>query len=133
VKAPDDEAEVTIAQRVLEARIAMAEGDIKKATKLFDRAAKLQEKELNDWMDPPAWWYPVRRSVAAAHLRAGDFAKAEAEAKKSLAVWKHDPLALWVLGKAQIGAGRASEGEATLAEARKIWRGDFASITMDAI
>jgi tetratricopeptide (TPR) repeat protein len=133
VKAPDARAELTVAQRVLEARIAMAEGDTKKAAKLFDRAAKLQEAELNEWMDPPDWWYPVRRSVAAAHLKAGDFAKAEAEARKSLAAWKHDPLALWVLGKAEQGLGRDAEGAAHLDEARKIWRGDFTSITVDAI
>jgi tetratricopeptide (TPR) repeat protein len=134
VKAPaGDEAELTIAKRVLEARIAMAEGDTRKATKLFDRAAKLQEAELNDWMDPPAWWYPVRRSVAAAYLKVGDFAKAEAEARKSLSAWKHDPLALWVLGKAEQGLGRTAEGAAHLDEARKIWRGNFESITEDAI
>jgi hypothetical protein len=31
------------------------------------------------------------------------------------------------------GAGKAGEGEATLAEARRLWRGDFTSITADAI
>ncbi|HEY7800492.1 MAG TPA: hypothetical protein VIA80_17125, partial [Hyphomonadaceae bacterium] len=71
--------------------------------------------------------------VAAAYLKAGDFARAEAEADRSLAVWKHDPMALWVKGRAQAGAGKASEAEATLAEARRLWRGDFGSITVDAI
>jgi hypothetical protein len=84
-------------------------------------------------MDPPEWWYPVRRSSAAAHLKAGNFAKAESEARKSLAAWKHDPLALWVLGRAEQGLGRTGEGAAHLDEARRIWRGDFESITVDAI
>ena len=42
-------------------------------------------------------------------------------------------MALWVKGRAQIGAGQDGEGEATLAEARRLWRGDFDSITADAV
>jgi tetratricopeptide (TPR) repeat protein len=133
VKGAGGNAELIIARGVLEARIAMAEGDTAKAAKLFDNAARVQETRLSEYWDPPNWWYPVRRSVAAAYLKAGDFARAEAEADKSLAVWKHDPMALWVKGKAQASAGKAAEGEATLAEARKLWLGDFGSITADAI
>jgi hypothetical protein len=133
VKGAGGNAEAIIARGVLEARIAMAEGNTAKAARLFEDAAKVQEARLSDFWDPPSWWYPVRRSVAAAHLKAGDLAKAEVEAKKSLVTWKHDPLALWVLGRAQAGLGQAGEGEATLAEARRLWRGDFDSITADAI
>jgi Flp pilus assembly protein TadD len=85
------------------------------------------------YMDPPAWWYPVRRSVAAVHLRTGDFVKAESEALASLKAWKQDPLALWVLGKAQAGQGRIQDAAATLERARALWRGDFDSITADLI
>lgn len=134
VKAPPGgEAELKIARDVLDARIAMAEGRTRDAARLFDRAAKVQEAQLNGWMDPPDWWYPVRRSSAAAWLKAGNFAKAVSEAKKSLETWKHDPLALWVLGKAEQGLGRASEGVTHLDEARRLWRGNFDSITVDAI
>jgi tetratricopeptide (TPR) repeat protein len=132
IKGLGGSAEPIIARGVLEGRIAMAEGNPKKAAKLFENAAKIQEARLKDSWDPPGWWYPVRRSVAAAYLKAGDFAKAEAEADKSLKAWKHDPLALWVKGKAQQGAGNA-QAEATMSEARKLWHGDFESITADAI
>ena len=64
---------------VLEGRIAMAEGNTRRAIDRFAYGAKLQEAELSGYMDPPAWWYPVRRSLAAAYLRNGDYAKAEAE------------------------------------------------------
>lgn len=122
-----------VALAVLEGRLAMAEGNARAASRAFKKGAELQEKEFGEWMDPPAWWYPVRRSLAAANLKAGDFAKAEAEATTSLKTWKHDALALWVLGKAQIGQGKAVEGAASLEEARKLWRGDFTSITVEAI
>ena len=84
-------------------------------------------------LDPPGWWYPVRRSAAAAYLKAGDYAKAQAEAEKSLTGWKHDPLALWVKAKAQASLGKTADSEATNAEARKLWHGDFDSITADAV
>jgi len=122
-----------VAAAVLEGRIAMAEGNAKHAAQIFSDAAKLQETQLIDYMDPPEWWYPVRRSAAAAWLKAGNFTKAEAEAAASLKSWKGDPLALWVLGKAQNGLGRAAEGAASLAKARSLWRGDFDSITVEAI
>lgn len=132
-KATGEGAEGKVALATLEGRLAMAEGNTRLAIARFTAGAELQEKELNDWMDPPDWWYPLRRSVAAAHLKAGEFAQAEAEAATSLKAWKHDPLALWVLGKAQLGQGRAAEGVATLAEARRIWRGVFDSISAEAI
>ena len=132
-KAAGDDAEGKIALAVLEGRLAMAEGNTRYAMDRFNAGAVLQEKEFGTFMDPPTWWYPLRRSLAAAYLKAGDFAKAEAEANASLRSWKHDPLALWVLGKAQLAQGRAAEGEKTLFEARKLWRGDFDSVTVEAI
>jgi hypothetical protein len=50
-----------------------------------------------------------------------------------LKAWKQDPLALWVLGKAQAGQGRIQDAAATLERARALWRGDFDSITADVI
>ncbi len=128
-----DDPEALVGVSVLEGRLAMAESNPRAAATAFAKGAELQEKEFGGWMDPPDWWYPVRRSLAAAYLKAGDFARAEAEAAASLQEWKHDPLALWVLGRAQYALGRPKEGAATLAEARKLWRGDFDSITAEAI
>lgn len=133
VKGTSKYAEHLVAQGVLGGRIAMAENNPTKAATLFESAAKIQETQLADSWDPPAWWYPVRRSVAAAYLKAGDFARARLEAGRSLAAWEADPMALWVKGKAQAGAGQARESETTLDEARKLWFGDFSSITIDTI
>jgi tetratricopeptide (TPR) repeat protein len=128
-----DDPEWVISKAVLAGRIAMAQGDARRAANLFAGAAKLQESQLNSYMDPPEWWYPVRRSVAAAYLKAGDYRRAQAEAEKSLLAWKHDPLALWVRGRAELGLGHLGQGEGTMSEARELWRGDFDSITVDAI
>lgn len=132
-KVAGDDPEYKLAVAVLEGRLALAEGNVRAAIDRFSKGAALQEEAFGTWMDPPVWWYPLRRSLAAAHLKAGDFAKAEAEAAASLKTWKHDPLALWVLGRAQYGLGRAKEGAESLSRARQLWRGDFDSITAEAI
>src|SRR5262249_53230560 len=59
-----------LARRVLEGRLAMLEGRPADAARIFREAAADQEKY--DWgSDPPPWWYPVRRSLAAAELKQG--------------------------------------------------------------
>lgn len=128
-----DNPEYKLAVAVLEGRLALAEGNVRTAIDRFSKGAALQDEAFGTWMDPPVWWYPLRRSLAAAHLKAGDFARAEAEAAASLKTWKHDPLALWVLGRAQYALGRAKEGAESLSRARQLWRGDFDSITTEAI
>lgn len=132
-KVAGEEPEYRIAVAVLEGRLALAEGNTRAAIDRFSAGAALQDEAFGTFMDPPVWWYPLRRSLAAAHLKAGEFAKAEAEAATSLKTWKHDPLALWVLGRAQYAQGRAKEGAESLSRARQLWRGDFDSITAEAI
>lgn len=124
--------EKEIAIGVLEGRLALAEGRAAEAAARFSAAAAVQAKDEH-YMDPPDWWYPVRRSVAAAWLQAGAFQKAEAEAAASLRVWREDPLALWVRAKALIGLGQTAAGEAILARSRALWRGDFNAISAAAI
>lgn len=121
-----------VAHGTLAGRIAMAEGDYARAATLFAEAAQVQDTRMADFWDPPTWWYPVRRSVAAAHLAAGDAAKAAEEAEKSLRIWKHDPVALMVLGQAEQKLGRAS-AQARLAEARRIWRGDLSKVGLKTV
>lgn len=120
-----------IAHGVLAGRIAMAQGEPKKAARLYEAAAQIQRQELLGW-DPPSWWFPVYRSVAAAHLAAGNARKAEAVAADSLTVWKHDPMALWVMGKAQEAQGKAVGAE-TLSQARSLWHGDLSKVTATTI
>jgi hypothetical protein len=133
VEGADKAPESVIARKVIEGRIAMVDGRLGAAVRLYGEAASLQETRLDTYMDPPTWWYPVRRSVAAAYLKAGDNVRAEVAAKQSLATWKHDPLALWVLAKAESGEGKTADSAAHMAEARRLWRGDFDSITVDGI
>lgn len=125
--------EQALARAVIDGRIAMAKGRYAKAAKLFGEAAELQEAELAESWDPPLWWYPVRRSHAAAKLLEGDYAAAEAEAVSALHDWADDPLSIWVAGQAMRAQGKVREGDAMLAKARGLWYGDFDSISAEAI
>ena len=51
----------------------------------FQQAAELQEGvEFSLMTDPPAWYYPVRRDLAAALLVSGDTAGARKQAMAAL-------------------------------------------------
>lgn len=91
-----------ITRGVLEGRIAMAEGRFKDAAKAFTAAADIEEtKDFMQFSDPPAFWYPVRRDVAAALLASGDAAGARAAAEQSLRLRPRDVVAEDVLHRAE--------------------------------
>jgi hypothetical protein len=83
-------------------------GDANQAAVIFARTAIAQEKAfpVPKNFDPPPWWYPVRRSLAAAQLKAGRYAEAERAAHASLADWPQDALALRILSEAEARQGR---------------------------
>ncbi|HET9160184.1 MAG TPA: hypothetical protein VFN88_06190 [Caulobacteraceae bacterium] len=133
-KAPQPHTEMAaLAAQVLEGRALMLSGDQKKAIGAYEKAARMQDRFFRDSFDPPPWWYPVRRSVAAAELKAGRFRDAEADARESLKGWPEDPLALRVLSEAERGQGQAAKADADLATARKLWRGELDRVSVDLI
>ena len=89
-------------------------------------AASLQEAKFADSWDPPAWWFPVRRSLAEAELRAGRIDQAEADARTVLKSWSDDPLTERVL--AEVDQARGRDGAAWLDKAKLRWKGDLAAI-----
>jgi hypothetical protein len=106
-KAPEQMLAITRA--VLAGRIAMLGGDPRAAAEHFHAAAELEETpEFNDFTDPPAFWYPVRRDVAAALLAAGDARGAKAAAEASLELRVKDPVAEDLLAKANARLSRQS-------------------------
>lgn len=125
----------SIAADVLNGRAALLANDPAKAVELFGRAAARQEKvyPVNKNFDPPPWWYPVRRSLAAADLAAGKPADAAREARASLTGWPDDALALKVLSEAEAKTGQAQAAAKDMAQARRVWRGDLANVSLDLI
>jgi len=93
---------IFIARDVLAGRAAMMEKRFGEADAAFRAGAELQENpEFSAFSDPPAWYYPVRRDVAAALLAKGDVRGARQEARATLAYRPKDPGALALLAAAR--------------------------------
>jgi hypothetical protein len=98
-----------ITRAVIEGRIAMAERRWSDAAIAFRQGAGFEEtKEFAYFNDPPAFWYPVRRDLAAALLAAGDAAGAQREAEASLRLRRLDPVAEQILSTARTLLGKGS-------------------------
>ena len=92
-------ARAEVFQYVLEGRAAMLASQPAAAMTAYRKA---MERQLTAGfgMDPPLFWYSVRRSLAAATLAAGDARSAQAQIYASLRRWPNDALALYVLSQA---------------------------------
>ena len=114
---------IDLSRLVLLGRAATLEGRHAKAAAMYRKASSLQES-MNLGRDPPMWWFPVRRSYAAALMASGDLKGAEAELATVLKTWPDDPMALQTLGELQRRTGRQEAARATLEKARRNWAGD---------
>jgi predicted Zn-dependent protease len=83
--------------------------------------------------DPPPFWYPVRRSLGAALLAAGDHAGARAQLTASLAEWPNDPLALFALARAEQALGARDPAAEALRRAKEGWSGDVEAVPLSRI
>jgi tetratricopeptide (TPR) repeat protein len=73
------------ASEVLVARLASSSSE---AVSHWQQAVELQDRLTYD--EPPAWYYPVRESLGAALLRAGEAAKAEGVFREGVRRTPHD-------------------------------------------
>ncbi len=113
-----------LAQRVLESRAAMLEGNAQAAVAAFTRAAQIQAgDDGREGGDPPAIWYPMRRSLAAAMLMGGDAAGARAKVLELLKDWPSDPYSLFVLAEAETALGDAEAAADARRKAQIEWVG----------
>ena len=114
-----------IAKAVLEGRAAMLEHRPADAVKAYRTAAKIEtSKVLTHFDDPPVWWYPTERSLAAALLAAGDAKQALAQANAALTRRPRDPVSLSVRADALTALGQTAAAEKDRAAAVARWHGD---------
>jgi hypothetical protein len=121
-----------IFQYVLEGRAEMLAGDAAAAQTAYRKAMERQLAS-NFGMDPPLFWYSIRRSLAAAALAGGDAQTARAQIYASLRRWPNDALALYVLSQADRAAGDIATAERNLARARALWAGDVTQMPLARI
>jgi hypothetical protein len=112
---------VKIARLVLIGEADLLDHNPTRAIDSFRPAAELQEAHLTQ-LDPPRWWFPVRRSLAEALLQKGDDAGAAEEATAVLRYWKLDPVTLEIRSRARRAlhlAGSAQDHRLAL----RLWHG----------
>ncbi|MGB5779983.1 MAG: hypothetical protein WBH10_13005, partial [Allopontixanthobacter sediminis] len=79
----------------------MMEGRFTDAATAFRNAAEIEETDdFSVFSDPPAFWYPVRRDLAAALFAQNDMTGGMAEAEATLALRPKDPVTLTLIAKA---------------------------------
>ncbi len=84
-----------IIRAVLSGRLAMLEQRGEDAVKAYQAGALIEETpDFSRFTDPPAFWYPVRRDLAAALFAEGDLVGARREAEASLKLRPRDPVTL---------------------------------------
>lgn len=119
---------VQLARQVVLGRAAQAEGNYKEAVDQFDRAASL-EAGL-PYMEPPYWYYPVRQSLGAALLMAGDTDRAEKEFKAALDRVPNNGWALYGLRQVYLKRGDTKAATETEEKMRRTWLGDGSSLAL---
>jgi len=132
-KISGDDRTMKIARAVLTGRLAMLQHRFKDAAQAFEQAVAEQDGYSPHAWDPPPWWYPIRRSLAAAWLADGQFAKAAEAAQKSLVTWPSDPLALLVLSRASDGLGQHQDARRDEGQAIGLWMGDISKVNAATI
>jgi tetratricopeptide (TPR) repeat protein len=128
VPAPDM---VDIARHVLEGRIAQAKGDLAAAAREFEIGAQIQDSL--PYMEPPYWHYPVRQSLGAAQLAAGEAEAAIQTFRQSLIDMPNNALAIYGLAEAQAAAGDAAGAEETRKALARAYLGDPARLTLSRL
>jgi hypothetical protein len=116
---------IAVARLTLQGRAAMLDAKPRDAAGFYRAAVKIEDANLaaDSYRDPPPWWFPERRSLAAALLASGDARGAAEAAREALKLWPNEPLTLQVLAQAEAALGDAAGATRDLAEAARQWRG----------
>ena len=118
-----------IGRYVLIGRAALIEGKPAEALVAFRTAAHMQEtKAFLSFSDPPAFWYPVRRDVAATLLVMGKPKDALREADATLKSMPKEPVTLAIRAQAEMKLGEVTQTVADRRQALTLWHGDRAML-----
>lgn len=109
-----------IAEHVMDARIAAAKGNHRASVDHW-RKAVIAQDELN-YDEPPGWYYPVRESLGAALLIAGNAVEAENVFRKDLENNPRNGRSLFGLAESLKKQGKTREARAAQTEFEQAWK-----------
>jgi tetratricopeptide (TPR) repeat protein len=119
---------LTLAAATLDAQIATARGNVTEAVAAWRRA--LVAEAALQYDEPPAWFYPVRQSLGAALLRAGQTAEAEQVFREALAKSPREGRLLFGLWQTLLAQQRASEARLVANQFEEAWRDATVELTL---
>ena len=118
---PDDM--MQMAEEVLRARIALAQGDPRTARRRLEAAIAAEDKDMLFRGDPPPWDVPLRQSLAMLMLRSGDAAGAIPLLRQALVDTPNNAWALYALKEASARTGDTAAAAAYDKLFAKAWLG----------
>jgi tetratricopeptide (TPR) repeat protein len=124
----DSKTALSIAERALLGEIAARKGDAKGGIEHFREAVVIEDAGL--YFEPPKWYYPIRHSLGAAYLKAGQPAEAERVYREDLRRFPENGWALFGLAQALRAQGKDKEAATVDARFKKAWAG--ADVTLVA-
>jgi tetratricopeptide (TPR) repeat protein len=110
---------VSIAVHALMGEIATRSGKFDEGIAHFREALKIEDAGL--YFEPPKWYYPIRESLGAALLKAGQSAEAEAVYREDLKRFPENGWSLFGLAAALRAQGRSAEAAAVDQRFSKAW------------
>jgi len=123
----DGKTALSIAVHALSGEIATRRGDLEAGINHFREAAKIEDTGL--YFEPPKWYYPIRHSLGAALLKAGEHAEAEKVYREDLRRFPENGWSLFGLAQALQAQGKNTEAAATEARFRGAWAGTDVTLT----
>jgi tetratricopeptide (TPR) repeat protein len=109
-----------IASGILAGEIAASQGDVDTAVAELEAAVAIQDSL--PYIEPPAWFYPVRQTLGAVLLEAGRAGEAEAVYRKDLEQYAANGWSLFGLMTALEAQGKTDEAAEVKAQFEEAWQ-----------
>ena len=116
-----------IATHALLGEIAARRGALEQGIAHFRQAMKIEDDQL--YTEPPDWYYPIRHSLAAVLLRAGQPVEAERLYREDLKRFSENGWSLFGLAQALRAQGKSAEAADVDARFARAWAGADVSLT----
>jgi tetratricopeptide (TPR) repeat protein len=120
-----------LAEEVAHGRLAYAQGRFEQAASRYRAAIAIEDRI--PYMEPPYWYFPVRQSLGAAQLAAGDPAGARQTFVEALARSPNNGWALHGLAEAERRLGDRAGRDSARAAFRRAWLGGPAAPRLDRL
>jgi tetratricopeptide (TPR) repeat protein len=108
-----------VSEYFVSAEIALQQGELEIAAGLLEQAADIED--TIGYGEPPIWLQPVRHTLGAVYLKAGDHKQAARVYREDLAQWPRNGWSLLGLSQALEASGDTQSAEIARREFEKVW------------